>query len=106
VDQKAIPVSQGVVRVFFNQVLAIIGTDERSGRHLPLVVEVVFGIYYDSHPGAVSILAAGGYASIQALGRNPSAAPKIFTALIVLLIFGAAISVIALLVLFQLYAPA
>lgn len=56
--------------------------------------------------GPSLILAAGGYASIQALGRNPSAAPKIFTALIVLLIFGAAISVIALLVLFQLYAPA
>jgi F0F1-type ATP synthase membrane subunit c/vacuolar-type H+-ATPase subunit K len=56
--------------------------------------------------GPSLILAAGGYASIQALGRNPSAAPKIFTAMIVLLIFGAAISVIALLVLFQLYAPA
>jgi F0F1-type ATP synthase membrane subunit c/vacuolar-type H+-ATPase subunit K len=56
--------------------------------------------------GPSLILAAGGYASIQALGRNPSAAPKIFTALIILLVFGAAISVIALLILFQLYAPA
>ena len=56
--------------------------------------------------GPSLILAAGGYASIQALGRNPSAAPKIFTAMIILLVFGAAISVIALLVLFQLYAPA
>lgn len=55
--------------------------------------------------GPSMILAAGGYASIQALGRNPSAAPKIFTAMIILLLFGAAISVIALLVLFQLYAP-
>jgi F0F1-type ATP synthase membrane subunit c/vacuolar-type H+-ATPase subunit K len=55
--------------------------------------------------GPSLIMAAGGYASIQALGRNPSAAPKIFTAMTVLLIFGAAISVIALLVLFQLYAP-
>lgn len=56
--------------------------------------------------GPSLIMAAGGYASIQALGRNPSAAPKIFTAMTILLIFGAAISVIALLVLFQLYAPA
>jgi F-type H+-transporting ATPase subunit epsilon len=32
VDQKAIPVSQGVVRVFFNQVLAIIER-RKSGRH-------------------------------------------------------------------------
>ena len=56
--------------------------------------------------GPSLILAAGGYASIQALGRNPSAAPKIFTAMIILLLFGASISVIALLVLFQLYSPA
>ncbi|MBI1977442.1 MAG: hypothetical protein HYS55_01665 [Candidatus Omnitrophica bacterium] len=55
--------------------------------------------------GPSVILAAGGYASIQALGRNPSAAPKIFTAMVVLLLFGTAISVIALLVLFQLYSP-
>jgi F0F1-type ATP synthase membrane subunit c/vacuolar-type H+-ATPase subunit K len=55
--------------------------------------------------GPSFILAAGGYASISALGRNPSAAPKIFTAMIILLLFGASISVIALLVLFQLYAP-
>jgi F0F1-type ATP synthase membrane subunit c/vacuolar-type H+-ATPase subunit K len=56
--------------------------------------------------GPSLIMAAGGHASIQALGRNPSAAPKIFTAMIILLIFGAAISAIALLVLFQLYSPA
>jgi len=55
--------------------------------------------------GPSAILAAGGLASIQALGRNPSAAPKIFTAMIILLIFGTAISVIALLVLFQLFSP-
>ena len=55
--------------------------------------------------GPSLIIAAAGYASIQALGRNPSAAPKIFTAMIMMLIFGAAISIIALLVLFQIYAP-
>lgn len=53
--------------------------------------------------GPALVLAAGGYASITALGRNPSAAPKIFTAMIMMMIFGVAISVIALLVLFQLY---
>lgn len=56
--------------------------------------------------GPSLIMAAGGFASIQALGRNPSAAPKIFTAMVILLLFGVSISVIALLVLFQLYAPA
>ena len=55
--------------------------------------------------GPALIIAASGFATIQALGRNPSAAPKIFTAMIILLLFGSAISIIALLVLFQLYAP-
>ncbi len=55
--------------------------------------------------GPALIIASAGYASIGALGRNPSAAPKIFTAMIMMLIFGAAISIIALLVLFQIYAP-
>ena len=55
--------------------------------------------------GPALIIAASGFATIQALGRNPSAAPKIFTAMIILLLFGTAISIIALLVLFQLYAP-
>ena len=55
--------------------------------------------------GPCAIIAASGFASIHALGRNPSAAPKIFTAMVILLIFGAAISIIALLVLFQLFMP-
>jgi len=67
-------------------------------------IEVVF-IFAMAILGPSLILAAGGYASIQALGRNPSAAPKIFTALVVLLLFGTSISVIALLVIFQLYMP-
>ncbi len=62
-------------------------------------------IFIVSILGPSAVIAAGGYASITALGRNPSAAPKIFTALIILLLFGTAISVIALLVLFQLYSP-
>ena len=55
--------------------------------------------------GPSMIIGSAGFASISALGRNPSAAPKIFTAMIMVLIFGAAISVLGLLVLFQLYTP-
>ncbi len=55
--------------------------------------------------GPSVIIGSAGFASISALGRNPSAAPKIFTAMIMVLIFGMAISLIGLLVLFQLYAP-
>ena len=55
--------------------------------------------------GPSFIIGLGGFASITALGRNPSAAPRIFTAMIMMLIFGAAIAIVALLVLFSLYAP-
>ena len=65
-----------------------------------VVVIFVFAIL-----GPCLIIAATGYASIGALGRNPSAAPKIFTAMIMMVIFGSAISVISLLVLFQVYVP-
>lgn len=55
--------------------------------------------------GPALIIASAGFASINALGRNPTAAPKIFTAMAMMIIFGAAISVIALMVLFQIYVP-
>ena len=43
------------------------------------------------------------YGSIRALGRNPSAAPKILLAMIIALIFAEAIAVVSLLVMFQLF---
>jgi len=52
-------------------------------------------------PSAVIGLIA--YGSIRALGRNPSAAPKILLAMIIALIFAEAVAVISLLVLFQLF---
>jgi F-type H+-transporting ATPase subunit c len=53
--------------------------------------------------GPSGVIAAIGFASIRALGRNPSAAPKILQAMIVALVFAMSIAVIALLVLFQLF---
>ena len=53
--------------------------------------------------GPSAVIAAIGFASIRALGRNPSAAPKTLIAMIIALIFAEAIAVIALLVLFQLF---
>ena len=55
--------------------------------------------------GPSVVIAAVGYASIMALGRNPSASPKIMLAMIVSLIFAEAIAVIALLVVFQMFTP-
>ena len=53
--------------------------------------------------GPSAVIATIGYASIRALGRNPSAAPKILQAMIVALIFAMSIAIIALLILFQLF---
>ena len=53
--------------------------------------------------GPSAVIGAIGYASIRALGRNPSAAPKILQAMIVALVFAMCIAVIALLILFILF---
>ena len=45
-----------------------------------------------------------GFATIKALGRNPSAASKIFMGTVLLLVFVEVISITALLVIFQLFA--
>ena len=53
--------------------------------------------------GPCAVFAAGSFSSINALGRNPSAAPRIFTALIIALVFAEALAIIAILVVFQLF---
>lgn len=65
---------------------------------------IVFLVLFVTILGPSTVIAAIGYASIRALGRNPSAAPKILQAMIVALVFSEAIAVIALLILFQLFA--
>jgi len=51
-------------------------------------------------PSAVFIVSS--FASILALGRNPSASPKIFTAMIISLAFAEGLAFVALLIAFQL----
>ncbi|HQP10520.1 MAG TPA: ATP synthase F0 subunit C [Candidatus Omnitrophota bacterium] len=53
--------------------------------------------------GPCAVFAASAYASINSLGRNPSAASKIFTAMIIALVFAEACSFIAMVVVFQLF---
>lgn len=50
------------------------------------------------------VIAATGYSSIGALGRNPSAAPKVLTAMVITLIFVESIAIVAFLVIWQLLA--
>jgi len=64
---------------------------------------IIFMVIFVTIVGPSSVIAAIGHASIKALGRNPSAAPKILQAMMIALVFSEAIAVIALLVLFQLF---
>lgn len=53
--------------------------------------------------GPSLVIALVGAAAIKALSRNPAAAPKIQTAMILAFIFAAAIAVLALLILFHVF---
>ncbi|OGX15509.1 MAG: hypothetical protein A2166_05110 [Omnitrophica WOR_2 bacterium RBG_13_41_10] len=44
-----------------------------------------------------------GYGAVKALGRNPSAAPRIFLAMMLAFTFAEAIAIIAMLVIFNLF---
>ncbi len=69
-------------------------------RNLALSLIFTFSII-----GPCAVFAASSYASIRALGRNPFAAPKIMTAMMISLIFAEAVSVVAFLVAWQLFTP-
>ena len=53
--------------------------------------------------GPSAVIAVVGYAAVKALGRNPSAAPRIFISMILAFIFAEAIAVIALLAIMNIF---
>jgi len=53
--------------------------------------------------GPSAVIAVLGHAVIKALARNPSAASKIFMGMVIMLVFVEAISIIAILIIFQLF---
>lgn len=55
--------------------------------------------------GPSLVMAATGFSSIGALGRNPSSAPKILTAMTITLIFAESVAIVAFLVVWQLFTP-
>ena len=67
-------------------------------RNASLIIIFLFAIL-----GPCLVFASTGFASIMALGRNPSSAPKIFTAMIIALVFAQSLAIIAILVVFQLF---
>ncbi len=64
---------------------------------------IIISIMFVAVMGPSIVIAVLGYAVVKALGRNPSAASKIFMGIIVMLIFVESISIIAILVIFQLF---
>ncbi|MFH1790837.1 MAG: ATP synthase F0 subunit C [Candidatus Omnitrophota bacterium] len=64
---------------------------------------IVLLIMFIAVAGPSLVIGFLGYATIRALGRNPSAASKIFMGTLILLVFVEAISIIAMLVIFQLF---
>ena len=67
-------------------------------RNIALIV--IFGLCV---LGPCAVFAAASFASVNALGRNPSSAPKIFTAMVIALVFAQALAIIAMLIVFQLF---
>jgi F-type H+-transporting ATPase subunit c len=60
-------------------------------------------IMFLSTLGPSLVIALVGYGAVKALGRNPSAAPRILTSMILAFMFAEAIAIIALLVIFNLF---
>jgi len=65
---------------------------------------IILAIMFVAVMGPSVVIAVLGHAVIKALARNPSAASKIFMGMVVMLVFVEAISIVALLVIFQLFA--
>jgi len=64
---------------------------------------LIMTIMFIAAMGPSIVIAVLGYAVIKALGRNPSAALKIFVGMGIMLVFVEAISIMAILVIFQLF---
>lgn len=66
---------------------------------------VIISIMFIAVLGPAIVIAVVGYASIKSLGRNPTAAPKIYMGVILMLVFAESASIISLLVVFHLFKP-
>jgi len=70
------------------------------GQNIALILIVICTVL-----GPAVVIAVLGAASIKALGRNPSAAPKIYTGVILMLVFTEATAILALVVVFHVLGP-
>ena len=67
-------------------------------KNLTVIIIMLF-----STLGPSAVIAAVGYASIKALGRNPSAAPKILISMVLAFVFAVAIAILGLFIVFLLF---
>ena len=67
------------------------------------VTFIILTVMFIAVMGPSVVIAVLGYAVIKALSRNPSAASKIFMGMAIMLVFVEAISIVAILVIFQLF---
>jgi len=65
-----------------------------------VAIIIIFGLCI---LGPSAVFAMTSFASINALGRNPSSAPKIFTAMVLALVFAQTLAIIVMLIAFQLF---
>ena len=64
---------------------------------------IILTVMFIAVMGPSMVIAILGYAVIKALSRNPSAASKIFMGMAIMLVFVEAISIVAILIIFQLF---
>ena len=64
---------------------------------------IIILVMFVAVTGPSVVIAILGHAVIKALARNPSAASKIFMGMVVMLVFVEAISIVAILIVFQLF---
>jgi len=69
-------------------------------RNVAIVIIFIFCVL-----GPSAVFALSSFASINALGRNPSSAPKVFTGMVISLVFAQTLAIIAMLIAFQLLGP-
>ena len=98
-NQWTVPIAAGVSVVTLGMLLLIAAAWKLSvSRNVALTI-----IFLVSILGPSLVFAANAFSSIEALGRNPSAAPKIMTAMVINLFFSAGVTIVAFLVVWQLY---
>jgi F0F1-type ATP synthase membrane subunit c/vacuolar-type H+-ATPase subunit K len=65
---------------------------------------VLILVMFLSTAGPAAVIAFVGYAAVKSVARNPSASPKIFIVMILSFIFSEAIAILAMLILYNLFA--